>query len=179
MSETRVGKRYSQALFELSDGSDAKLDEYLSLLQGLAALFDDENIGKVLHSPVVPATTKGEILQEVVADKGLDKLLASFLETVADAGRVAALPAIADNFEILLNEKRGIIKGEVVSVFALDDQQMSSLRQQLEDLVKKKVLLTNTIDSSILGGFRVSLGTRVLDMSLRSKLNAITSAAAL
>ena len=180
MSEARIGRRYAQALFELAEKEDpSSLDSYKSILNELASLFSEPEIGKVLHSPVVPAATKGEILKEILASLELDKLFFSFLDTVADAGRVSAIPAIASHFEHMLNEARGIVPTTVTTVFELNEAQKDEMRTKLENLVGKKVHLTNQIDKTILGGFKVSLGNSVLDMSLRSKLNAITDAAAL
>jgi F-type H+-transporting ATPase subunit delta len=177
MNGERIAKRYAEALYELCDGSHEQTQNYLAKLQSIVSVFDDADIKRVLNSPVVSADLKKEVLNELAEQVGSDQLLKAFLSEIARANRVALLPGMVTALKNLINQKLGIVEAQAVTVVDLEEEDAHVIRQKLEKLTGKKVYLTSRVDQSILGGFVIRFGNNVLDMSLKSKLDAMTQAA--
>ena len=177
MSAKRIAKRYAKALFDLCQGDLELAKSYRDVFKAIAQIFDNEAIRKVLASPVVNPRIKKEVLDEIAKQLEADKLLTLFLEAVAEANRVGIIPEMAESLHQIILKKEGIVEAQISTVFDLDEGSMNSVRESLESLTKSKVELVNNIDKSILGGFVVRIENSVLDMSLKTKLDAMTKSA--
>ncbi|SME91141.1 ATP synthase F1 subunit delta [Pseudobacteriovorax antillogorgiicola] len=177
MSAERVAKRYAKALFDLCEGDLAKAKIYREAFGAISEIFEHEDIRKVLASPVVNSELKRKVLKDVAEQIEADRLLSLFLDSIAEANRVGVIPEISKSLHKMILKQEGIVEAEVLTVFELDDESLSSVKTSLEDLTKTKVQLFNKVDKSILGGFVVRIENSVLDMSLKTKLDAMTQSA--
>jgi F-type H+-transporting ATPase subunit delta len=84
--------------------------------------------------------------------------------------REAAIAEVITNFRKLLDDHRGIIRGEVSSVVALSDSQMKNLKARLDRITGKNVIIIQRVDTRLLGGFVVQIEDKVYDTSLRHQL---------
>ncbi|MFW7378300.1 MAG: ATP synthase F1 subunit delta [Oligoflexus sp.] len=174
MNGEKIAKRYASALFDLCDGDMNKAQEYLVKLEAISAVFDYQDIRKVLNSPVVNPSIKAEVLKKLIEHAVVDQTLNHFLVEVAKAQRVPMIPTMAHMFRKIINEKMGVVEAEAVTVVELSEDDRQAIRQRLETMTSKKVRLSSKIDPSILGGFVIRIENSVLDMSLKSKLDAMT-----
>lgn len=176
MAGELIATRYARALFDLAEGAD-KAQEYLDRLQEINQVFNDESIAKVLRSPVVSADLKAEVLRTLGKQTGVDLAVAHFLDIVAEGNRVALLPIIADRLKALIYDSTGTQEAKIVTAVEISDSDLSEIKTKLDQISGKNTIVSKEIDPSILGGFVIHIENSVLDMSLKSKLDAITQTA--
>ena len=177
MSDILVAKRYAKALFKVCGSDDGVLDEAQKVLDSLSQLFTDASIGKVLTSPSMPKDLKLQILEHVAGKVGSHKDITNFLKVSVDAGRIEIFAQLNGVFRDLLNDRRGVVDATVSSVVALSQEELQSTKENLEKLTGKKVRLKAHLDPELLGGILVRIGHKVIDLSLKSRLNRVARSA--
>ena len=179
MSATRIANRYAKALYRLIGEDPKNTRACLEQLQTARALFDIEPAAKVLISPVMPQDLKKKLFDAaLVAAKSSDELRA-FIEALVSAGRVNLYPVFVDSFARLLNEAAGVVNADVITAVTVDAAVVTSLTTSLEKILGTKIQVSQQVDAELLGGFVVRLGNRMIDMSLKTKLDALSKSAAL
>lgn len=170
MKGSRVSKRYAQAIFK--EGKEKnKLDSLQQDLEQLANLYhESDEFRKLINSPVIPANTKGSVFADIFQGK-IDAVTFDFVQLLIRNGREYLLPEIVDSFGKILDDYKGIVRGEVQSVVRLSENQLRDLKSKLGEMTGKNVILTQTRDKKLLGGFVVKIDDRVIDASLRNQLN--------
>lgn len=170
MSE--IGKEYGCALFMLAAEKGKERDYMQSLALVKDSVGEDGEYLSFLASPAIALPSRLAALEEAFADKVETEVL-SFLQLLCEKGRVFCFDEACDEYARLLEEHEQTAHALVTSVLALDDAQKRALTAKLEAYCKKKVSLTCKIDPTLLGGVTVELDGRVLDGSLRHRLNDI------
>jgi F-type H+-transporting ATPase subunit delta len=171
-----VAGRYATALFELAleqkqiDAVKADLDRFSQMV--------DENpeLARLVRSPVFTADEQTKALTAVLSNAGIGGLAAKFLLLVASNRRLFAVGQITKAFRTLVARHKGEASAEVTVAEKLDDKHLSALKGALKTITGKDVALDVKIDPSIIGGLIVKLGSRMVDTSLKTKLNAIKHA---
>lgn len=177
MSADRIAKRYASALLDLCEGNLAQAKIYRDAFNAISEVFLNEDINRVLSSPVVNPELKRTVLRDISEQIKADKLLSLFLDAIAEGNRVGIIPQIAKSLHTLILSEEGVLEADVVTVFQLDNEGLASVRASVETMTGKKVELNNIVDKSILGGFVVRVENSVLDMSLKTKIDAMTQSA--
>lgn len=177
MSDILVAKRYARALFKVCGENESTLNEAQKALDSVSELFSDDSIGSVLISPNMPKDLKLQILLHVVAQITSSAVIENFVRVAIDAGRVEVFAGLNQVFEQLLNDSRGIVNATVSSVVALTEEEKTEIKSNLESLIGKKVRLTADLDPELLGGLVVKIGNRIIDLSLKSRLNRVARSA--
>ena len=165
--------RYASALFELASeqGQLSEVEQNLVMFQQLLDMSED--LRRLVRSPVFSADEQGRALAVILDKAGLDGFAANFFKLIARNRRLFAAPDMIKAFRALAARARGEVEAEVVSALPLNDAQMSALNETLKASVRKQVQITSRVDPSILGGLVVKIGSRMLDSSLRTKLNSL------
>ena len=174
--QASLSGRYATALFELARDQNnlAVVSKSLATLrQGLA---ESDDLKRLVTSPLVGRADAGKAIAGVAAALGLDPLTANFLGVLAHNHRLGAVQAIIRDFTLLAARHRGEVSAEIVSAHPLDDGQMASLKTRLKSMVGSEVTVDARVDPAILGGLIVKLGSRQIDGSIRTKLNALATA---
>lgn len=181
MSGSLVAKRYATALLGLVDtdptAGTESADHALIVLDALSELYQDASIGKVLSSPNMPKDLKLQILEHVASKTSASETLLRFIKVVVEAGRVRIFASINGVFQELLDQSRNIVDARMISVVPIDASIQQKTVAQLEKLLGKSVRLTTYEDKSILGGFILKINNKVIDLSLKSRLNKMAKAA--
>lgn len=162
--------RYATALFELADGQGAldAVDNDLRQVETLVA--DNPDLARSLQSPAV-SRKEGEAVVAGVADKaGLSPLSRNFLGVLAAHGRLGELGPVTRQFGVMLAERRGQATAEVSSAQPLSEEQVAKLRESVARYVGREVHLQATVDPDLIGGLVVRVGSRMIDASLKTKL---------
>ena len=168
-----VPGRYASALFELAAESKAT-EEVGRELQRLGLAIDQsEDLQRLVRSPVYSSRDQIAALDGVAAEIGLTGTAHNFLRLVASNRRLGALPDIIKAYATLLATSKGEIAGEVTSAEPLSPAQLSDLKAALKSSLGRDVLLSTRVDSSILGGLIVKVGSRMMDNSLKTKLQTL------
>ncbi len=167
-----LAARYATALFELAEERDA-LDAVAADLARVRAAFAEPALARLVRSPVVErAALEGAM--ETLADRlGLGELVANLLRVLARGRRLWLVPQIAGHYEARLAEARGEARAEVVSALPLDEDQRARLVKALEAGIGRRIRLEERVDPELLGGLVVQVGSRMIDASLRSRLQQL------
>ena len=168
-----VAERYASALFDLARDENA-LDEVAGDLGDLSGLMDEsEDLRSLVRSPIYSAAEQADAIGAVMARAGTGILTSNFVKVVAGNRRLFALPDMIRSFRQRHAQERGELAGTVTSAEPLSDTQLAALRDALKDAMGKDVVLDRKVDASLIGGLVVQVGSRMVDTSLRTKLNAL------
>ena len=173
MKQTILARRYSKALFSVGK-DEGTFEQYSEVLQGLKDLFiSNPEVIDALTNPLYPMDTKEKVMAAVVDSMDVDKIMANFLGLLVQKKRAEILPEIAEEYQAMVNEENNIVHGSVVSAIELDSDLQSKVQATLEKLTGKKVELSTSVDSSIIGGIIAKVGDLVLDGSIKAQLTGL------
>jgi F-type H+-transporting ATPase subunit delta len=165
--------RYATALFELAREQNAidtvkvNLDRFDALVAEIA------DLARLLRSSVLSADEQGRALSGVLDKVGIDGLAANFLKLVATNRRLFAALDMAKAYRALVAKHKGEVTAEVTVAEKPSEAHLAAIKDALRAVTKKDVQMDVKVDPSIIGGLVVKLGSRMVDSSLRTKLNAI------
>jgi F-type H+-transporting ATPase subunit delta len=169
--------RYATALFELAldekavDAVRADLETFEAMIAASPDLL------RLVRSPVFGAEEQGRGLAAVLDKAGIKGLAANFLKLVASNRRLFAVRDMIKSFRTLVARWKGEVTAEVTAAEALSDNHVEALKAALKSVSGGKTVDLNVkVDPSIIGGLIVQIGSRMVDSSLRTKLNAIKHA---
>ena len=174
---TGLAARYAGALYDLASEANI-VDAVLSDLESLIALITEhEDLSRLISSPVVGLAEQMSAMTAILEKAGANALTVKFIGAVAENGRLFALPRISQNFVELVATKRGQISAEVVSAVALDEARQKLVEQSVAKLAgSDKLSLSMRVDPSLIGGLVVRIGSRMIDTSIKTKLNRLEAA---
>jgi F-type H+-transporting ATPase subunit delta len=168
--------RYATALFELALESNT-VDAVTGDLDGFDALVSDSpDLARLVRSPVFGADEQGKALAAVLAKAGIGGLAAKFLMLVTSNRRLFAVRDIIKAYRALVARHKGELTAQVTVAETLSDAHRNAIRDALKSVTGKDVGLDVKVDPAIIGGLVVKLGSRMVDSSLRTKLNSIKQA---
>jgi len=168
--------RYATALFDLAQEANA-IDAVKADLDRFEALVaESADLTRLVRSPVFSAAEQLQALDVVLQRAGIGGLAAKFLKLVTANRRLFAVRDMTRAFRELVDQYKGEATAEVTVAERLKDEHVEALRTALRAVSGKTVDLAIKIDPSIIGGLVVKLGSRMVDSSLRTKLNAIKHA---
>ncbi len=165
--------RYAAALFELADQRkelDSLADE-LKSLKGVIA--DSEDLRRFIRSPLHGRDEQTKAMSAILDKAGAGDLVRRFVMVVAQNRRLFALPQMIDAFLEELARRRGEVTAQVMAAHELSDSQKDALLSALRQAVGAKVQMNLKIDPGLIGGLVVKVGSRMVDTSLRSKLQRL------
>jgi len=168
--------RYATALFELAlessivDAVTGDLDRFDALVS------DSPDLARLVRSPVFGADEQGKALAAVLAKIGIGGLAAKFLMLVTSNRRLFAVRDIVKAYRALVARHKGELTAQVTVAETLSDTHRNAIRDALKSVTGKDVGLDVKVDPAIIGGLVVKLGSRMVDSSLRTKLNSIKQA---
>jgi F-type H+-transporting ATPase subunit delta len=175
-SVSGVSGRYATALFELAreekaiDAVKADLDKFEALLA------DSADLKRLVRSPVFSAEAQLKALTAVLDRAGISGISAKFLKVLTTNRRLFAVGDVIRAFRALVARFKGEATADVTVAETLSDKNLDVLKTALKSVTGKDVALNVKVDPSIIGGLVVKLGSRMVDSSLRTKLNSIKHA---
>lgn len=165
--------RYATALFELAQEEKAT-DSVLADLNSFSSMLkDSKDLDRLVRSPVFSADEQAKALKTILDKSGISGVAARFLMLVAKKRRLFAVRQMIRGFSVLVARHKGEARAEVTVAEKLSDEHLNALKDALKTATKQDVALDVTVDPSILGGMKVKLGSRMVDASLKTKLNSI------
>jgi len=168
--------RYASALFDLAKEGSA-IDAVAADLERFDALIAaSADLNRMVRSPVFSADEQLGALAAVLERAGIGGLTAKFLKLITSNRRLFAVRDMVRAYRKLVAADKGEATADVTVAEALKDEHLSALRAALKAVSGKDVDLNVKVDPTIIGGLVVKLGSRMVDTSLRTKLNAIRHA---
>jgi F-type H+-transporting ATPase subunit delta len=165
--------RYASALFELAqesralDAVSADLDTFDRLIR------ESPDLQRLVRSPVFTAEEQTKAVGAILDRAGLSGLAANFIRLVASKRRLFALPDMIRSFRARVAQAKGIVQVEVRLAEPPSERILGDIRSALREVAKAEVDVDVKVDPSLIGGLVVRMGSRMVDASLRTKLNAI------
>ena len=165
--------RYASALYELADEQKA-LDKVADDLRGLNdALAESDDLRRMVRSPVTSRSEQQNAMSAIVDKAGMHGLTKNFVLVLARNRRLFVLDQMIGAFLDLLAEKRGEVTAEVTTAQPLDDSALAKITDAIKQTVGAQARVETKVNSDLLGGLVVRLGSRMYDNSLSSKLQRL------
>ena len=165
-----IAGRYATALFELAreqNELDAVAADLASLRQ---ALDESDDLNRLVTNPVFGREEQGRAMAAVLAALGVGGLVTNFIGVVAENRRLFALRDMIRGFLALLAEHRGEVVARVTSARPLAEGQLATVRAELAAAMHTEVSIETEVEPELLGGLVVRVGSRMIDSSIRTKL---------
>ena len=168
-----VAGRYATALFELArdeksiDAVKADLDQFDAMIA------DGAELGRLVRSPVFTADEQAKALAAVLDKAGIGGTAAKFLKVLTTNRRLFAVRDVIKAFRVLVAKFKGEASADVTVAEPLSDKNLDALKGALKQVTGQDVTLNVKVDPAIIGGLVVKVGSRMVDSSLRTKLNSI------
>lgn len=171
-----IANRYARALVDVTTRSGApaspeqltrELSDFVEVLHG------SQELRNVLLTPAVATGKKKALVETLGGRLGLGKITRNFINVVIDHRRVPLLGEMLASFQTLLDERRGIVRADVVAAQPVDDAQQSALAGKLGEMTGKQVRLQLSVDPALLGGVVARIGSTIYDGSVRGQLHAL------
>ena len=163
--------RYAAALFELAK-EERQLPRVEADLAAFRAMLNaSEDLRRLVRSPVISAEDQAKALGAILGRAGSSPLTANFFKLIARNRRLFAVGDMIRDFRALLARERGEVEADVASAHPLSPGQLNALKDALRVQIGKDVQVNTRVDPALLGGLVVKVGSRMIDSSLRTKLN--------
>ena len=173
---TGIAARYATAVFELAkeEGKIAEIEADLSALS--AAMAESADFSALISSPIYSRDAQGAAISAIAAKMGVSATIANTLSLMASKRRLFVLPQLVQSLRNMIAEDKGEVTADVVSAKALTKAQSEKLAQSLKATTGKDVTINATVDEALIGGLIVKVGSKMIDTSIRSKLNSLQNA---
>ena len=162
--------RYAVALFDLAK-ENSELDAVGIDLDRLGKLITDSaDLSRLVRSPVLSREEQGKGMNAVAERAELSALTQRFVALLARNRRLFALKDITQTYHALLSNYRDEKTAEIISAKPLDEVQMAAISSSLSRAVGSDVKVVDSVDETLIGGLIIKVGSRMVDSSLRTKL---------
>ena len=162
-----AAKRYAEAVLQIA-GEAKRLVAWAADLQTIAAVLSHPQVAAMLESARMPTTRKTELVESLLRE--LDPLALNLARLLVRRGRVALAPQIAEAYQEMIDDERGVVHASVVTAVPLSDEEKQAVGRKLEEISGKQVAVTTETDPDIVGGLVARLGDRLIDGSTRTRL---------
>lgn len=172
MQEITVARNYAEALFELAL-ADGEPELYCEALNEFAGVIEAEKDFQLfLETPLLEPSVKKRVIGDVFADRIPARVL-HFLYVLIDKRRARVLRQIADEFTALVDEHFGRLLVEITTASEPDEALRADLRERLGSLLEREVIPRYRVDPRLIGGVIVRVGDRIMDGSVRHRLQML------
>lgn len=171
-----VAGRYATALFELALEQKALEQIETDLGRFGEALDASEDLQRLVKSPMFSTEEQGRALGAILDELKIEGLTKNFLLLVSKNRRLFATPDMIRAYRAMLAEHRGEMSATVTAASKLTNTQVTALKQALKAGLGKDVMLDQLVDPSLIGGLMIKVGSRMIDTSIRTKLNSLKHA---
>jgi F-type H+-transporting ATPase subunit delta len=168
-----IAGRYASALFDLASDArqTAAVGKDLSRFDAMVAGSDD--LQRLVKSPVFSADEQVNAVSAVLDKAGIGGLAGNFIKLVASKRRLFAVRGMVSAYHALADARAGVVKAEVTVAEPLSSKNRQAVTEALRSVTGKTVSVVEKVDPSIIGGIIVKMGSRMVDSSVRTKLNSL------
>ena len=174
--QASLAGRYASALFDLAAEAGTVTAVESDLEKLAEGLRQSDDLAAMTTNPKVSRGDARTALWSIAAIMGLSDLTRDFLGVLAQNRRLGQLPKIVRAFRTIAAAQRGEVTAEVTSAHALTDQQLEALRTRLTAREGRTVKVVPSVDPDLLGGLVVTIGSKRIDGSIRTRLNSLSQA---
>ena len=174
--QASLAGRYASALFDLASeaGTVSAVESDLDNLE--TALAESAELRALIRNPEISRDQIARVMAGLGDHLGLSPLTRNFMGVLAGNRRVADLPGMIRAFAAIAAAQRGEVQAEVASAHALSDAQLAELESKLRAREGRTIKLKSRVDPNLLGGLVVTIGSKRIDSSIRTRLNSLAQA---
>lgn len=173
---TSIAERYASAVFEIAKEAK-KVKAIETDLDALSdALASSADFRDLIHSPIYTRDQQGTAIAALAKKMKLSPTMANTLSLMASKRRLFVLPQLVQTLRAQIADDKGEVMAEVTSAKALSKAQADKLAASLKASTGKTVTLKQSVDDTLIGGLIVKVGSKMIDTSIRSKLNSLQNA---
>lgn len=166
-----AARRYAEAAFEVATRDDT-IARWRSELELASSLVGDPRATAVLANPAIPEERRADVVTEMLGDR-VSTPVRNLIQLLLQRGRIEALPRVAAEFRRLDDKRQSITHATAVSAAELTDDETRALTARLEQSTGGRIELEVEVDPSLLGGIVVRVGDRMIDGSVRGRLERL------
>lgn len=168
-----VSQRYVMALIDLAEQKKKIEAVEKDLLDLQSMLTESKDLVAFITNPVISKNKKSTAILDIAKKAKLDKITSNFLGVLADNNRLYALEDMILAFQAAMRKKRGEVVAKVETAFALTDKQTQALQDQISKSIGSDVTVDVSVNKDLLGGMIVTVGSKMIDDSVRRKLERL------
>jgi F-type H+-transporting ATPase subunit delta len=173
MSGEAVARRYARAVFELAR-DEGRVAEIARELGAFAEAYESSSDFRAMaHTPALGDSDREAVVREMASRLGVSETARRTVTLLAERQRLSVLPDLVRQLRELADDHLGVIRARVKSARALSPAYVERLKQRIEEATGKQVLLEVTEDPSLIAGVLTEIGDRVIDGSVRGRLNRL------
>ena len=168
-----VAKRYATALFDLANETDdiPTLEKNVDTLT--EAIDESTDLNSLISSPIYSRDQQKNAISAIARKMGVSDVMINALSLMAEKRRLFVVPTFLSALSDLISESKNEITAEVVSAQSLSKGQVEKLGKSLKKNFGKDVKINATVDPTLIGGLVVKVGSRMIDTTIRAKLNSL------
>jgi F-type H+-transporting ATPase subunit delta len=166
-----AARRYAEAAFALAERDDA-LDRWRDDLRTAAAVASDPEVDRLIDSPRVPLEAREAALEQALGSR-LSKPAFNLVRLLARRQKLELLGPIAVEYQRLLNQRRGVVTAVITSARPLSADEDRAIRDRVASMTGATVDVTTALDPALIGGLTVRIGDRLIDASVRGRLERL------
>jgi F-type H+-transporting ATPase subunit delta len=171
---TTIARPYAEAAFKLALEGNA-LQHWSDMLEVIEAVVRDEQIASRIGDPNVDEQALESLILGILGDR-LDGAGRNFVQVLVQNGRLELVPQIRGLYEELKREHEGVLEAKIISALPIGDDQVHPLLAALEKKYGRKVSAQVEVDPELIGGARIVVGDKVIDATVRGRLDAMAAA---
>ena len=168
-----VAKRYATALFDLASETEdiSSLEKNVETLT--QAIDESSDLNSLISSPIYSRDQQKNAIGAIAKKMGVSAVMINALSLMAEKRRLFVVPTFLSVLKDLISESKNEIIAEVVSAQSLSKGQVEKLGKSLKNNFGKDVKINATVDPTLIGGMVVKVGSRMIDTTIRAKLNSL------
>lgn len=168
-----IARPYAEAVFRLAREHNA-LVKWSDALANLDAVVGDSRVQALISDPNVSAQQLEGLVLGVIGD-GLEDVARNFVQVLVRNGRLELTPHIRGLYESLKREHEGVLEANVISALPISDDQVKALVASLEAKFKCRITTRVEVDPQLIGGVKIVVGDKVIDATVRGRLDAMAA----
>jgi F-type H+-transporting ATPase subunit delta len=171
MSTRASAGRYARALLDvvIKEGNPEQVDQELATLAGLFS--GDSELQRALANPAVPVAAKRKVVESILSRTRPTPALGKLLLMLADRDRLTLVPELAEVYRERLMEHQQVIRAEVTTAVPISAERVAQFEKRIAAATGRRVTMTATVDSSLIGGAVARVGSIVYDGSIATQLS--------
>lgn len=171
MSVHELALRYSKAFFDLATNQD-ELQKQLAVLEYVNKLLTQKSAALFFSSPLISQEKKEKALTKILGEDS-NPLTLRFFSFLMEKGRFHYLPEMTKEFKQMVDEKLGILEGNLVTSIPVNEETKIKLKDKLEKFFHKKIKLKESFDPKLIGGGVLLIGNKRIDFSIKGRLERL------
>jgi F-type H+-transporting ATPase subunit delta len=169
MASSVSPRRFAQAIFQIALESK-QIDSWMSDLADLVSYSKDDSFLSFMDSPKISLDSKISVIRDSGIEADLNKLAVNLLALLASRNSVYSISDIADSFEELVDKHNNVLRADITTATEISKDLETTISNSLKKIAGNDLSITTNIDPSIVGGFVARVGDRLIDASVKTRL---------